>query len=97
MYRFVTAAVGLAMMTGAAMAQTTGVATCDDFLTKYDACITSKVPAAQQATFKTQFEQMKSSWAEMAKTPQGKAQLEPVCKSQMDQMKQVMQPQGCSF
>jgi hypothetical protein len=39
-----------------AHAQSTGVAVCDDFLTKYEACISSKVPAAQQSMFKNQFD-----------------------------------------
>ena len=37
---------GHALLAGVttAHAQSTGIAPCDDFLTKYDACIVSKVP-----------------------------------------------------
>ena len=53
---FALAAVTLTSM--AAQAQTTGVALCDDFLAKYETCVGTKVPAAQQATFKTQLDQL---------------------------------------
>lgn len=97
MYRPMAAAIGFALLSTAATAQTTGVAVCDDFITKYDACITGKVPQAQQATFKSQLDQMRKAWGDMAKTPQGKTQLESMCKMQADQMKVAMQPQGCTF
>ncbi len=48
---FAFAAVTLGAM--AAQAQTTGVALCDDFLVKYETCVNTKVPAAQQAALKT--------------------------------------------
>ena len=45
---------GAALLTiavaGSARAQSTGIAACDDFLTKYDTCVTSKLPEAQRAT-----------------------------------------------
>src|SRR5437660_7939018 len=48
-----------------AHAQSTGVAVCDDFLAKYEACISSKVPAAQQSMFKGQFDQTRKTWSDM--------------------------------
>jgi hypothetical protein len=47
------------MLSTGLSAQTTGVAACDDFLKKYEICVTSKVPAAQKATFQGQLEQMR--------------------------------------
>ena len=44
----VTGASLLAITTATVYAQSTGIATCDDFLTKYDTCVTSKLPAAQR-------------------------------------------------
>ena len=51
-------AAGIALLAGVttAHAQSTGLAACDDFLTKYDACIVSKVPEAQRAMYKTQID-----------------------------------------
>jgi hypothetical protein len=74
-----------------------GIAACDDFLTKYETCISSKVPAAQQATFKSQFDQTRKAWSDMAKNASTKPTLEASCKQTMDQMKTALQAYGCSF
>ena len=97
MYRPLAAAIGLALISTAASAQNVGVPVCDDFIAKYDTCVTTKMPAAQQATFKGQLDQMRKAWADMAKTPQGKTQLEQMCKMQAEQMKTAAQAYGCSF
>ena len=61
-------------------AQTTGIAACDDFLKKYEACVTTRrcrlpqkddVPGPARA--------MRKAWAEAAKTPAAKASLEDSC------------------
>ena len=64
-------AAGIALLAGVttAHAQSTGIAPCDDFLTKYDACIVSKVPEAQRAMYKTQIDQTRKAWVDMAKNP----------------------------
>jgi hypothetical protein len=74
-----------------------GVAACDDFLTKYEACLTSKIPAAQRASFQTQIDQTRKGWADLAKNPSTKAALEAACKQTSQQMKAAMQPFGCTF
>src|SRR5207248_3301579 len=61
-----------------------GVPECDDFLAKYEACVSGKVPAAAQSAFKTSMETWRNSWKELAKTPQGKAGLATTCKSAAD-------------
>jgi hypothetical protein len=88
-----------AMLTIAAPAhaQSTGIAVCDDFLTKYEACISSKVPAAQQSMFKGQFDQTRKTWSDMAKNPGAKSSLEGVCKQSIDQIKVAFQSYGCTF
>jgi hypothetical protein len=80
-----------------ANAQTTGVAACDDFLKKYEACITGKVPAAQRATLQTQLDQTRKTWTDLAKNPSTKSALEGSCKQTIDQLKTAMQAYGCSF
>jgi len=74
-----------------------GVAACDDFLKKYEACISGKVPAAAQATFKTSLDTWRSSWKKLAETPQGKAGLETACKSALDQAKTSLASYNCSW
>jgi hypothetical protein len=51
----------LVMLSTGPSAQTTGVAVCDDFLKKYEACVASKVPAAQKTMFKGQLDQMRKA------------------------------------
>src|SRR6266567_1141595 len=83
--------VALAVMTIAtgARAQSTGVAACDEYLTKFDTCITSKIPAAQQATFKGQLDQTRKTWADLAKNP--------ACKQSTEAMKPALAAYGCAF
>jgi len=80
-----------------ANAQSTGVAACDEFLTKYDACVGSKIPEAQRATFKTQIDQTRKAWVDMAKNPSAKATMEATCKQTMDATKASLTAYGCSF
>jgi hypothetical protein len=100
MVRAVPVTVGALALTllsiGVGSAQTTGVAACDDFLKNYEACITSKMPEAQKATFKGQLEQMRKSWSDMAKTS-AKATLESACKQSAEQTKAALSSIGCSF
>jgi len=74
-----------------------GVPECDDFLAKYEACVSGKVPAAAQSAFKTSMETWRNSWKELAKTPQGKAGLATACKSAADQAKASLGSYGCSW
>jgi hypothetical protein len=78
-------------------AQTTGIAACDDFLKKYEACVTSKIPAAQKATFQAQLDQMRKAWSDAAKNATAKATLESTCKQSAEPMKAAMSGFGCSF
>ena len=80
-----------------AQAQSTGIAACDDFLTKYDACITSKLPAAQRATYQAQLDQTRKAWIELVKNPATKATAEATCKQTVDALKTALQGFGCTF
>ena len=90
---------GVALLAGvtAAQAQSTGIAACDDFLTKYDSCIVSKVPEAQRAMYKTQIDQTRKAWVDMAKNPSAKATMEATCKQTLDATKASLTAYGCSF
>ena len=80
-----------------AQAQTTGVALCDDFLVKYETCVNTKVPAAQQAALKTQVEQPKKTFTDLSKNANSKPALEATCQASSDQMKAAMTSYGCSL
>jgi hypothetical protein len=74
-----------------------GVPECDDYLTKYLACIDSKVPEAARAMVRQQLDQTKAAWKQAASTPQGKAGLAMGCKQALDTAKTAMSSYGCSW
>jgi hypothetical protein len=87
---------GLLAASGA-QAQTIGVAVCDEFVTKYEACVGSKVPAAQRSAFKGMIDQMKGVWAEAAKDEGSKGDLEAMCKQTAEQANASLKSHGCAF
>ena len=74
-----------------------GVAECDDFIQKYEACVSGKVPAAQQAAYKSSIETWRKSWKDLAANPQTKPSLTQVCKTQLDQAKTSLSSFGCTW
>ena len=74
-----------------------GVAECDDFIAKYEACISSKVPAEGRAQWNTALAQWRTSWRQLAENPQTRSSLAQACKMAADQSRQSMKPYGCDF
>jgi hypothetical protein len=74
-----------------------GVPECDNFIEKYEACITGKVPEAARAQFNATLKQWRDSWRQAAATPQGKAGLAQGCKVAADSARQSMKAFGCDF
>jgi len=83
--------------TTAATGEKIGVAECDDFIAKYEACVTGKVPAAQQATFKSSIETWRKSWRDLAANPSTKGTLASVCKTSLDQAKTSLASYNCTW
>ena len=83
--------------TTTASADKIGVPECDDFIAKYDACISDKVPEQARAQFKTAVQQWRSSWRQAAATPQGKAGLTAACKQAAEQARTSMKAYNCTF
>jgi len=80
-----------------ANAASVGIPVCDDFLTKYEACATGKIPAAQQAAFKAQLDQLRASWTAAAQNPSARPALETACKQTLEQMKVSLAAYSCGF
>ena len=74
-----------------------GVAECDEYIQKVEVCLTSKVPQAQRATYKSTLDTMRTTWKKAAETPQGKAGLAQGCKQALDQAKTTMGSYGCAW
>src|SRR5438874_9936488 len=52
-----------------------GVPECDDFIAKYDACVSSKVPEAARAQLKANEQLWKDAWRKAAANPATKSTL----------------------
>lgn len=74
-----------------------GVPECDDYIAKYEACITSKVPEAQRGMFKTSFETARKTWKDAAANPQAKPGLAAGCKQALETAKQSMSGFSCAW
>jgi uncharacterized lipoprotein NlpE involved in copper resistance len=76
----------------------TGVAECDDYLTKYTACIDQHVPEAMRSTFRQSMDQTRAAWKQAnTTTPEAKQALASACTTAMDAAKQAMAAYGCSW
>ena len=73
--------------TGAASGESVGVAECDDYIKKYEACM-SKVPAAGRPAMEQAFKTQRESFKSGASTPEGKAALKGTCKQLVDSLAQ---------
>ena len=79
-----------------AAADSLGIPECDDYLTRYEACVNSKVPEATKATLQQSLAQMRTAWKAAATTDAGKQSLAAACKQAHDGAKAMMQQYGCS-
>ncbi|MGL4974549.1 MAG: hypothetical protein ACRC56_04580 [Bosea sp. (in: a-proteobacteria)] len=93
---FVLVSAGLYLSTGA-QAQDIGVPACDAFYRSYEACVSTKIPEAQRATFKQQLDAGKASMRQAGTTPQARAALEQSCTMQKQQMSQALASYGCKW
>ena len=74
-----------------------GIAECDDYVAKYEACLTDKVPAASRGAFDSSIKQMRQSWKQAAANPQAKAALAGGCKQAHEASKQSMAAYSCEW
>ena len=74
-----------------------GIAECDEYLTKVESCITSKVPEASRAMFKPSLDQTRKSWKDLAANPQTKTGLASACKQALATAKQTYASFSCEF
>jgi flagellar basal body-associated protein FliL len=76
-----------------------GVAECDDYIKKYEACLTKIAAKAPQVegSLKTAFEAQRNGFKTAASTPQGKATLATACKTALDQAKASTASYACEW
>jgi len=76
-----------------------GVAECDEYIKKYEACLT-KIAAKNpqiEGTLKTAFEAQRNGFKTAASTPQGKATLATACKQAIDTAKASTASYACEW
>jgi len=74
-----------------------GIAECDTFLTAYDNCVSTKVPEAARAPYRTSIATWRTEWKKLADNPQTRGTLAGVCKTQMETARTQMKSVGCTF
>ncbi len=74
-----------------------GIPECDDFLAKYEACVSGKVPEQARAAYQSSLKQWKDSWKQLAANPQTKGTLAAACKQSRDQAETSMKSFGCTW
>lgn len=74
-----------------------GVPECDEFISKYDACVSSKVPEMARAQYQSALKQWRESWKKLAENPQTKGSLASACKQAREQQETALKMYGCSF
>jgi hypothetical protein len=81
-----------------ATAQTpVGVAECDSFISKYEACVSKNVPANQQQGLFSQLGQLRSAWRQAAQDPTARATLPQQCTDMAQRLGQQLSGYGCRF
>ncbi|HZH92216.1 MAG TPA: hypothetical protein VEX70_16585 [Pyrinomonadaceae bacterium] len=81
----------------AATGDAIGVPECDDYIAKYEACVSGKVPAAARAQYESSLAQMRTSWRDLAANPQTRAGLAQACKTATETARTSMKSMGCEF
>jgi hypothetical protein len=74
-----------------------GVAECDTFITAYENCVTTKVPEAARAQFRSSIATWRTEWKKLADNPQTRPTLVNVCKTQMETARTQMKAYNCTF
>jgi hypothetical protein len=75
-----------------------GVPECDDFVAKYEACISAHVPEAQRTQYKENIDGYRRAWRQqIAANPEVKSALPAACKRHLEQARITMKQFGCEF
>jgi hypothetical protein len=72
-----------------------GVAECDEYIKKYEACA-GKVPEAARAAYNNALAQTRASWKKLADNPQTRASLAAACKQATETQAAAWKMYGCA-
>jgi hypothetical protein len=74
-----------------------GVKACDDYMTKYTACINAKVPESSRPEMNQALEHTKVQWKALAATDAGRQALTAACTQASALAKSTTQAYGCDW
>jgi hypothetical protein len=74
-----------------------GVAECDEYVNKYEKCVTENAPVASRAQLKQNVDAMRSSWQQAAAKPAAAAGLAQGCKQALATAKTALASYGCNW
>jgi len=74
-----------------------GIPECDDFIAKYEACVSGKVPEMVRGQFKNALTEWRKNWKKLAEDPANKEQLTKACKQAAEQQAAALKSYGCTF
>jgi hypothetical protein len=80
-----------------ASADSIGVAPCDEFLTKWENCLATKVPAETREQVKVALDATRDGWKRAAATESGKSGLAEACKSASELAEMQVAAYGCTW
>jgi hypothetical protein len=74
-----------------------GVPECDDYITKYESCVRSKVPEAMRGTLESSLKTARENWKKAAENATTRGTLAAACKQATDAAAASMKAYGCNF
>lgn len=74
-----------------------GVPECDDFIAKYDACVSSKVPEMVRGQYKEAVKQWREGWKKLAEDPNSRPRLVAACKEAAEKQAAALKAYGCTW
>lgn len=74
-----------------------GVAECDAYVSKYEACLRDHVPAAQREAMQAAFDQARAAWKQAAVNTESRPSLARACQQAVDVAKLTTTAFGCQW
>ncbi len=74
-----------------------GVPECDDYVQKYESCLTDKMPAQDQQIYRVRLDSQRRVWQQMTADPTSRDTLVQQCKDASATAAQEFAKYGCGF
>ncbi len=74
-----------------------GIAECDDYLRKWDACLATKISGEAREQVKVALDATREAWKRAIATPEGKAGLATACREAAELASMQASAYGCSW